>query len=242
MVNPLLRHYVKLTEFLGQALGPDYEVALHDLTDKNRSIVAIANNHVSGRNVGAPLTNVALKILMDKSYENQDYVLHYRGISMNGRKLRSSTLFIKHNHRLVGMLCINFDDSRYQAVSEQIARLCHPDSFVELNFQMDEQRVENPQAGALESFHNSIDAVASDAVNRELARLGVTPERLTPEERIQIITALEQGGIFLLKEAVKDVSAALGCSQASVYRYLSQIRREGPDGLQTEQEDEEAAQ
>ena len=93
MVNPLLRHYVKLTEFLGQALGPDYEVALHDLTDKNRSIVAIANNHVSGRNVGAPLTNVALKILMDKSYENQDYVLHYRGISMNGRKLRSSTFF-----------------------------------------------------------------------------------------------------------------------------------------------------
>ena len=42
--NTLLQHYVKLTAFLGQALGPDYEVALHDLTDKNRSIIAIANN------------------------------------------------------------------------------------------------------------------------------------------------------------------------------------------------------
>ena len=61
MANPLLQHYIKLTEFLGQALGPDYEVALHDLTDKNRSIIAIANNHVSGREVGAPLTNVALQ-------------------------------------------------------------------------------------------------------------------------------------------------------------------------------------
>ncbi len=40
MANPLLQHYIKLTEFLGQALGPDYEVALHDMTDKNRSIVA----------------------------------------------------------------------------------------------------------------------------------------------------------------------------------------------------------
>ena len=48
MANPLLQHYIKLTEFLGQALGPDYEVALHDMTDKNRSIVAIANNHISG--------------------------------------------------------------------------------------------------------------------------------------------------------------------------------------------------
>ena len=79
MANPLLQHYIKLTEFLGQALGPDYEVALHDMTDKNRSIVAIANNHISGREIGAPLTNVALKILMDKSYETQDYRLHYCG-------------------------------------------------------------------------------------------------------------------------------------------------------------------
>ena len=94
MANQLLQHYIKLTEFLGQALGPDYEVALHDLTDKNRSIIAIANNHVSGREVGAPLTNVALQILMDKSYEKQDYRLHYRGVSVGGKKLRSSTLFI----------------------------------------------------------------------------------------------------------------------------------------------------
>ena len=70
VTNALLQHYVKLTEFLGQALGPDYEVALHDLTDKNRSIIAIANNHVSGREIGAPLTTVALSILRDKSYEN----------------------------------------------------------------------------------------------------------------------------------------------------------------------------
>ena len=76
VTNALLQHYVKLTEFLGQALGPDYEVALHDLTDKNRSIIAIAINHVSGREIGAPLTNVALSILRDKSYENSDYRLH----------------------------------------------------------------------------------------------------------------------------------------------------------------------
>ena len=127
MANPLLQHYIKLTEFLGQALGPDYEVALHDMTDKNRSIVAIANNHISGREIGAPLTNVALKILMDKSYETQDYRLHYCGLSAEGKTLRSSTMFIKHNGKLVGMLCINFDDSRYLAASENVLRLCHPD-------------------------------------------------------------------------------------------------------------------
>ena len=228
LTNPLLSHYIKLTEFLGHALGPDYEVALHDLTDKNRSIIAIANSHVSGRQVGAPLTNVALKILMDQSYEESDYRLHYRGVSAEGKTLRSSTLFIKHGGQLIGMLCINFDDSRYQAVGEEILRLCHPDSFVETNFQLidDQVRETPPTLSPAESFHNSIDAVASDAVNRALSILGVTADRLTPEERVQIIEQLEAGGIFLLKGAVKDVADALQCSQASVYRYLSQVKKD----------------
>lgn len=228
MANPLLQQYIKLTEFLGKALGPDYEVALHDLTDKNRSIIAIANNHISGREVGAPLTNVALQILMDKSYESQDYRLHYRGVSAAGKTLRSSTMLIKQNGRLIGMLCINFDDSRYQTASESILRLCHPDAFVQEHCQPARLPGEDAVSATAESFHNSIDAVASDAVGRELARLGVTADRLTPEERIQIIASLEAGGIFLLKGAVKDVADALCCSQASVYRYLSQVKKEEP--------------
>lgn len=230
MPTPLLQHYIKLTEFLGLALGPDYEIALHDLTDKNRSIIAIANNHVSGREVGAPLTNVALQILMDKSYEKQDYRLHYCGVSASGKELRSCTQFIKHNGKLIGMLCINFDDSRYQAVSREVLKLCHPDSFASDIYQPEEPVSTNvpprPIPPTTESFHNSIDAVAGDAVNRELAHLGITADRLTPDERMKIIASLETGGIFLLKGAVKDVADALHCSQASVYRYLSQIKKE----------------
>lgn len=228
MPNALLQHYMKLTEFLGQALGPDYEVALHDLTDKNRSIIAIANNHVSGREIGAPLTNVALKILMDKSYLTQDYRLHYRGVSANGKTLRSCTQFIKQNGKLIGMLCINFDDSRYQMISDDILRLCHPNAFVEKHYQFEESLVvgSNIDVSSDERFHNSIGAVASDAVSRELEALGITVDRLTPEERIKIISSLEASGTFLLKGAVKDVADALHCSQASVYRYLSQIKKE----------------
>ena len=125
--NLILQHYIKLTEFLGKALGPDYEVALHDLTRKDRSIIAIANNYISGREVGAPLTNMALSSLRDKSYERMDYHLHYYSINVNGKDLRSSTFFIKNSGKLIGLLCINFDDSRYRAISDHILKLCHPD-------------------------------------------------------------------------------------------------------------------
>lgn len=227
MANPLLKPYIKLTEFLGHALGPDYEVALHDLTDKNRSIIAISNRQVSGRQVGAPLTNVALKIIMEKSYLDSDYLLHYRGQTGTGKTLRCSTLFIKQGEKLIGMLCINYDDSRYRAISEEVLRLCHPDSFVETNFQLDETRVTDtrPDDGE-ETFQNNIDDVAKEAVERELSRLNVSPNQLTAEDRLQIIQALEAGGIFLLKGAVNDVSDALGCSKASVYRYIAQVKNE----------------
>ena len=219
--NALLRQYVKLTEFLGAALGPDYEVALHDLTDKNQSIIAIANGYISGREVGAPLTNMALSVLKDESYEWQDYRLHYSGVSAAGNVLRSSTMFIKEDGKLIGMLCINFDDSRFQSFAQQVLTLCHPNQFV----QAQDQPPEGADLPRPETFRNSTDAVTQDAIAHELGRLGVPADRLTSEERLQVISALEASGIFLLKGAVKDVAVGLGCSQASVYRYLSQIRK-----------------
>lgn len=235
MGNPLLSHYIRLTEFLGRVLGPDYEVALHDLTNKDHSIIAIANNHISGREVGAPLTNVALKVLKDQSYDRMEYMLHYPGVSASGKALRSSTFFIKDGEELVGMLCVNFDDSRYEAVIQQVLQLCHRDSMVETSFQFDAgQRTHARQdAPSTERFHNSIREVAGDAVARELKRMDLTADQLDADERLGIVAALEPQGIFLLKGAVKEVADALGCSQATIYRYLAQVRKEsaGPAGL-----------
>ena len=209
--NALLQQYVKLTEFLGVALGPDYEVALHDLTDKNRSIIAIANSHISGREIGAPLTNVALSILMDKSYETQDYRLHYSGVSAGGKKLRSCTMFIKQNGRLIGMLCINFDDSRYQAVSNQILQLCHPDLFAQRLFQPQEGGSPPPQdpPHRPEYYRNATQADPLYDILNNFKRLGVSASPMTSDERLHIITALDESGFFRLKGSVKDGAAGL---------------------------------
>ena len=224
-----LEPYRVVVSFLGEALGPDYEVVLHDLTSEDGTIVAIVNNHISGRTEGAPLSNMALRFIQERMYEKQDYLAGYQGASQAKGRLRSSTMFIKDNGQLIGMLCINFDDSRYHAVSEEILRLCHPDKFVDTNFQVDTSRIDELSAIPApppERFHSSSGSVAEEAVYRALDRLGLSPLRLTPEERMEIIAGLEADGIFLLKGAVKPVADALQCSQASIYRYLSQIRRD----------------
>ena len=48
-----LEPYAKLVNFLSATLGDNCEIALHDLTSKDQEIVAISNNPISGREVGA---------------------------------------------------------------------------------------------------------------------------------------------------------------------------------------------
>ena len=231
MDKEIRRHYTLLVDFLGHILGPDYEVALHELTGDSNQIIAISNGELTGRHLGSPLSNKMLEFLSGRLYETQDYVLSFESTSVTGKKMHSNSMFIKdRSGSVVGLLCINFDDSRYLAASENVLRLCHPDIFIDDHIAPQQAEPGDPFPRAVpattESFHNSIDAVAGDAVGRELIRLGVTADRLTPDERMQIIASLENGGIFLLKGAVKDVADALHCSQASVYRYLSQIKKD----------------
>lgn len=64
-------------------------------------------------------------MIMQKQYESNNYIINYTGQLSNGKTLRSSTMFIKDGGKLVGLLCVNFDDSRFHEVSDTILRLVH---------------------------------------------------------------------------------------------------------------------
>ena len=119
-----LEPYRTLVSFLGEALGPDYEVVLHDLTSEEGTIAAIVNNNISGRTEGAPLSNMALRFIHGKVYEKQPYVAGYQGASQAKGRLRSSTMFIKDGSKLIGMLCINFDAAKYSRMAQELLALC----------------------------------------------------------------------------------------------------------------------
>ena len=61
MTEQLLLHYTRLVEFLGHVLGPDYEIILHEILPEQSRVAAIANGGISGRDVGAPITNAEWK-------------------------------------------------------------------------------------------------------------------------------------------------------------------------------------
>ncbi len=224
MNDMMLKQYSILVEFLGKALGPDYEVALHDIGDHTNSIVAIANGHVSGRTVGAPMTNFGLNVISYKAYKNSNYKLNYNGVSNDQRILRSSTLFIKdEDEELAGLLCINFDDRKYVDISNQILKLCHPDELIEQNSTYESV---NSLLEEAETLSGSIAEVTETVLNKVLTENNIPIDRLTQEERLNIVDILNQKGIFMLKGAVSEVAKQLRCSEPSIYRYLSKLTKE----------------
>lgn len=224
MDNNTLKQYTGLVKFLGKTLGPDYEIALHDIQSDSKSIVAIANGHISGRTVGAPMTNLGLEIIANKEYKNRDYKINYNGVSKDQRLLRSSTFFIKDDdEELMGMLCINFDDRRYTELSDKILQLCHPDKLIEENSKYNS--VDSIVENSSETFSNSIEEVTDTVLNKVLKDSNIPVDRLTQDERLQIVDILDQKGVFMLKGAVSTVANKLSCSEPSIYRYLAKINK-----------------
>lgn len=231
MEGSTLGQYIKLTEFLGVVLGPDYEIALHDVRDAENSIIAIANGSVSGRSLGDPLTDYAKKVLLEKVYEQKDYLHNYTGIVVNNdTMLRSSSFFIRgETNEVELLLCINFTDARYRDLSDRLLKLRHPDAFVDINFVYNKEKAtkEWDRSRNAESFHGSVSSAIEDAIEQVFNRTGVPVDRLKMDEKLEIIDILEKKGVFKLKSTVKQVAQKLHCSQASIYRYLTQIKGDG---------------
>lgn len=232
MTEQMLRQYTVLVEYLGATLGPDYEVVLHEILPETSRVAAIANGTISGRDVGAPITNAALRMIMQKQYETSDYNLNYTGQLANGKTIRSSTMFIKDGGKLVGLLCINFDDSRFHEISDAILKLIHPDDFVHHHyFPVDapaKQPMQPQHAAAVpaEHFQSDMNSLMEELFETVTKSVNVPLDRLTQAERTRIIAQLHEQGMFELRGAVQFTVKKLSCSQASIYRYIKKQRRE----------------
>ena len=213
----LREHYIKLVNFLGMVLGPTYEIALHDLSMGDETVIAIANGQITNRSLGAPLTNPVLGFMSRERYKTVDYEVNYTALSVEQKSLRSSTFYIKDANELVGLLCITFDDTAYRSISKSIMSLCHPDELLSEN---KFEQIEDLKIGEdTEIFGRSIEAIIKDG--------SINMTKLKKKEKIKIVSALKEKGIFLLKGAVPEVALLLNSSEATIYRYLSEVEKNG---------------
>ncbi len=212
-MNQKLKNYIGIVDFLGKALGEDTEVALHDLSNLESSIIAIANGHISNRKVGAPATNLVLKTVQNKG-KNKDYIHNYKGVSDTGLEVRSSTYFIKDEEEIIGMLCINKD----------VSKLVELKSVVDNILNVGSDNLQN--SNMTESFSQNSEDLKSKSINDIVKSFNIPPMRMSPEEKIDVVKTLDESGVFLIKGAVSDVAKILSVSEPTIYRYLNIIKKD----------------
>ena len=228
MTEELTSRMAVLVEFLGAVLGQDYEVALYDLDTEGYPVVAIANGRISGQTIGSPLPEAAREKLRQEEYGRSGYAVNFTSHLQGSRKeIRSSVFLIRDEEgRPRGMLGINFDDSRFLTLSHRVMELVHPRGYLRQRLPL--PGGEERERG--EAVHNDVMEMIAEIFSSAAAALLAPPDRLTQEERIQFVAVLRDRGLFRLKGGIQYAAEKLGCSQASVYRYLDKAKQAGRAG------------
>ncbi|MCR4962726.1 MAG: PAS domain-containing protein [Firmicutes bacterium] len=206
-----LKFYLDFAEFLGKSVDKNTEVVLHETVGDNPGIVYIYNGYVSGRQVGAPLSEFSQEMVNNKE-DHSLYRVNYATVANDGSILRSSSFFIRDDdNTLLGILCINSNVSQYLQLSEQLRELAG------LSFDEEVSDGDDTQiylTSAKDVILENIQSILTDM------NVNTPPNRLTAAEKQIVINVLHKRGIFNLKGSVAKVAAIMCVSEPTIYRYL----------------------
>lgn len=208
----ILRASKVAADAIAAMFGMDCEVAVHDLRNPTHSLVHLANGHVTGRSLGAPIRDLILRVIPSLE-KGEDVLAGYETILENGARLKSTTALIRDDdgHPLVAF-CINYDVSRLEAAGAVLAELVGSR----------EEKAPAIVDGGGESLDTG--GLLSPLVDNVVQGFGVSGARLTREERLEVVGFLYGKGAFRIKGAVPLVARRLGVSEPTVYRYINQTR------------------
>ncbi|MDO4670557.1 MAG: PAS domain-containing protein [Aerococcus sp.] len=231
MNQQIIETYKSLTRFLGKTLGPNYEVVLHVIDDdEGAHIEEIVNGYISGRTVDSPLTSYALDRIQSRDYLYNDYDIHYKVLAKPGHEVYGSTFYIKDGDELLGLLCINADQSQFIDKLCDLLRMMPGGSQTVVDYFSQESSSSN---AAIEVLSSDMSEVIRDSVGEvsDLERLE-SGYSLTKAEKMAIMRKLKARGIFNMKGAIPKVAEFLTVSEPTVYRYLNEIVQEKQDKVE----------
>ena len=192
--------------------GSNCEVAIHDLSrDPDRSIVFIANGHVSGRKVGDGASNVVMEQLRTQDPEPKDH-LCYLTKTPDGKILKSSTVYIRDRKgRVSAILAINYDISRLILMEEALHDLTSTGEEIP----SEPERITN------------VSDLLDELIQQSVALVGKPAAVMNKEDKVKAIQFLSQNGAFLITKSGDKVAKYFGISKYTLYSYIDMNKQEG---------------
>ena len=133
-----LENFRRLVNQIGRSFpNTGIEILLHNLVNPSRSLVAIENGEVTGRQVGSGATNLVLD-LKTRRQRGEDKVNYELNIGSRQFKCTTVPIF-RSDYGLVGAICINVDVNFIREVTSDVDRVqAFVDNLVRTDFELDE--------------------------------------------------------------------------------------------------------
>lgn len=216
-MKPILAPYVPIADLVAKTFGEDVEVVLHDLSDPQHSVVYVANNKVTGRQVGESFRHLITKAIHSPGESgdiNPNFYFRHEG-----RLIRSSSSIIRdENGHIAGAFCINVDTTRITRQIDMLAQMLPGIDKGVLPLLPDEENEDvcpvDTNRTVMEIMTDLVDNITGDIPSGSMTR----------EKRIELIRFMDQRGVFLVKGAIDRVAEKLGISKVTVYSYLDEVR------------------
>jgi len=200
-----LSKYIPVADAVARLFHPNAEVVLHELsTDR----VYHVTNPFSGRKAGDASL---LKLSTEDLKREADIIGPYEKAGDKGQTIRSITAVLRDgNGQAQGLMCINLDYSGYEPALDLLEALIRP-------------RTHQPHPEILfrNDWRDQIKLEIRDFLNEN--QLSLT--RLNKAERRQLMSRLDDKGLFYAKKSIEQVAAILGVSRATSYNDLQAIRK-----------------
>jgi len=206
----------QLISGLAKAIGPSCEVLLHDLRNLDSSCIAISGD-VTGRKVGAPMTDLGLRIL--RAGDKASNLINYSSASSDGKLLRSSTFIIRNSRgQPIAFVCLNFDMSTMNLLRDMI------DSSFPTNLPPGDIALNQD---AKETFPRDVHEILKSTVSDILKKFDKPVSIMKKQDKLKVVEMLDEAGIFGIKNSHNYVASVLNTSRYTIYNYLNEIRQRG---------------
>ena len=205
----ILEHYIKSGEVIAEMFAPYLEVIIHDLQTPEHSIIAIFNNHITGRKIGDGTSDIGYKKLED---ELPDKIVNYNNQSPSGTDLKSSSLTIRNrDDEIIGSMGLNFDLSSFVNVKE----------FFEIftkTFTLDNLPKQE------EFFRWSVKDDIQQALNIYIASHDLQGKVLNRKDKLNVVAYMKKDGHIKKKGAISILSEMLAITRPTLYKYIKEVQ------------------
>ncbi len=207
--HEILKSYESVVDGLAMLIGSYCEIVLHSLEDLKCSAVRIANGEHTGRKIGSPITDLALRMLHDMAGDDSSVSKTYFTRAKSGALMKSVTIAIRNREqRVIGLLCINMN-------------LDVPFSQVMQTFMPPQTQEDVPSPV---NFASSVDELVAQTLEFTIEEVNADRNVANNVKNRQVVLNLYEKGIFDIKDAINQVADRLNISKHTVYLYIRQFK------------------